>query len=855
MPSTVTTSFSQSGVMGSLTAKRVTGGVQLNWTISGSFSSARLSQTAPTIIPTLFTFTPSLSTGSYTHSVNDGVSRTYQLAITPVSGGSVIVNVSIAAATVTVQYGQFSIGTFDVQYGTNYFSPGDTVAVDFTNAGTLDEAFSGWSTDVLSVNLNNAPTYSLSGTTSFIMPSSNVQLAIRYNYKITFAPSAADNFPTFGPITNIPAPIYFNDGTSSVTIPTNIPLYPVGPERGFLGWLYEYFTVMFVPGQQLVPGVDFTKTNFTLTTISSPYGVVYDADAVVGVASVPPPKFVEEPSIDPDTGDLVYTSIEVAAGPTRSGYTFGGWLDDSSNLYNPGDSITLTGYITLTAQWTPVYTVTYNGNSGNTTISDTVGYEEGDSVTVKFTPTPTRSNYTFAGWNTADNGTGTTYTAAGTNSFLMPASNVTLYARWTPLYTVTYNGNSGNSTISDTVGYAAGTYVTVKFTPTPTRSNYTFSGWNTASDGSGTSYTATGTNGFTMPGSDVTLYAQWTEDAKYSVSYVGNGVTFSYNDPSTYYAGASVTVQFSSLPTRSNYTFAGWNTADNGTGTTYTATGTNSFLMPGANVTLYAMWSAVSLSPSKFKVTYAAGGSGVTGLPSQSADITSGDPYILSATVPSRSGYTFAGWTNGATTYNAEDLILSVSSNIILTAQWTTVPPSPGVVCFLGYAPVLTPTGWMRIDSLAVGDLVRTADGRDVAIQRVKHQRIERPSAAVNPFVIPAGQWGATENLPISPRHCIAVPGRGMIEARELGLRQMSMRAAFDYYNLELPEWDNMIVAGVEVESLAPKKQVVMTLTELAALAATVPTEKRASLARLVTVLADGRITVQMSPKTRRMRV
>jgi hypothetical protein len=167
----------------------------------------------------------------------------------------------------------------------------------------------------------------------------------------------------------------------------------------------------------------------------------------------------------------------------------------------------------------------------------------------------------------------------------------------------------------------------------------------------------------------------------------------------------------------------------------------------------------------------------------------------------------------------------------------------------------LTPAGYRRIDSLAVGDMVRTADGRDVAIQRVKHQRVVSPSATVNPYVIPRGQFGATENLAISPRHAVAVPGRGMVEARHLGLRQLSMKAAFDYYNLELPEWDNMVVAGVEVESLAPKKRVVMTQAEFRTLIASQfgRSVDLAKLARFVEMEADGRVAVTMSQKARRM--
>jgi len=158
---------------------------------------------------------------------------------------------------------------------------------------------------------------------------------------------------------------------------------------------------------------------------------------------------------------------------------------------------------------------------------------------------------------------------------------------------------------------------------------------------------------------------------------------------------------------------------------------------------------------------------------------------------------------------------------------------------------------------LTVGDMVRTVDGRDVAIQHVKHQRISSPSMSVNPYIIPTGQFGATETLAISPRHCVAVPGRGMVEARELGFRQMSMRAAFDYYNLELPEWENMVVAGVEVESLAPKKRVTMTVAEFRGLVAAQGLGRSASdlakLAQIVEMLADGRVAVSLTQKTRRL--
>ena len=141
--------------------------------------------------------------------------------------------------------------------------------------------------------------------------------------------------------------------------------------------------------------------------------------------------------------------------------------------------------------------------------------------------------------------------------------------------------------------------------------------------------------------------------------------------------------------------------------------------------------------------------------------------------------------------------------------------PSP--VCFFGNAPVLTPSGYRRIDSLRVGDLVCTADGSAVAIERVKVMRCAAGPSS-NPFVIPKGVYGATERLLISPRHRVAVPGRGMVEARFLGLEQAKKEGQLTYYNLGLPAWENMVVAGVVVESLAPVQRITMPFAVFKAL-------------------------------------
>lgn len=87
-----------------------------------------------------------------------------------------------------------------------------------------------------------------------------------------------------------------------------------------------------------------------------------------------------------------------------------------------------------------------------------------------------------------------TYVASGT--FTIPAL--------APV-TISFDANNG----SGTVPTAISTYVGVANTIPPdtlTRTGYTFNGWNTASDGSGTAY-ATGST--ITPTGNVTLYAQW----------------------------------------------------------------------------------------------------------------------------------------------------------------------------------------------------------------------------------------------------------------------------------------------------------------------------------------------------------
>ncbi|MCQ4023359.1 MULTISPECIES: InlB B-repeat-containing protein [unclassified Ruminococcus] len=117
-------------------------------------------------------------------------------------------------------------------------------------------------------------------------------------------------------------------------------------------------------------------------------------------------------------------------------------------------------------------------------------------------PVPTKANYTFDGWYTAE----TDGTKITESSVVNALANQTLYAHWSPKeFTITFDANGGTvSQTSKTVAYAS-EYGEL---PTPTRDYYTFIGWYDKAEISenDTAFTA---DTVAESSNDVTLYAQW----------------------------------------------------------------------------------------------------------------------------------------------------------------------------------------------------------------------------------------------------------------------------------------------------------------------------------------------------------
>jgi uncharacterized repeat protein (TIGR02543 family) len=397
----------------------------------------------------------------------------------------------------------------------------------------------------------------------------------------------------------------------------------------------------------------------------STYSVTYDANgATSGDAPTDPTLY---------QSDLSVTVLGNTGKLQKAGYTFMGWNTEVSGRgtkYVQGEKFSIrSANAILYAMWNDdhAHTVTYDGNgaASGTVPTDANVYKTGFIVTVLGnTGTLEYPSRTFAGWNTNAAGTGTNYTQG--DAFTMGSADVILYAKWTtnPTYTVTYDGNGSTSgTVPiDTTNYETGESVTVlDNTGNLAKTGYSYTGWNTNADGTGETYSFG--EEFNMGSANVTLYARWSANPTYTVTYNGNGQTA--GDPPvdrTYYEhGQTVTLlgNTGNLE-KTGYLFGNWNTLADGSGTTYAKGQT--FSMGSANVNLYAKWII-----NNFTVSFnSQGGSAVN-----PQTINYGNK-VTKPTDPLKLGATFAGWfkeSDCTTPWLFESDI--VTGETTLYAKWT----------------------------------------------------------------------------------------------------------------------------------------------------------------------------------------
>jgi uncharacterized repeat protein (TIGR02543 family) len=231
--------------------------------------------------------------------------------------------------------------------------------------------------------------------------------------------------------------------------------------------------------------------------------------------------------------------------------------------------------ITLHAQWRVTHTVTFNANGGSGSMDTQTAFGSTRLTSYNFD----RANYSFSGWNTAADGTGTAYPNSSRFDF---SSDLTLYAQWDLNVTLTFMPNGGAGSMDPEVTSGTNNLPFNEFS----REGFDFIGWNTVANGSGSPYEDNGRYYFS---SDQTLYAQWRSTMS------SGSATVTFIDPISTHevqqtaSGSSALTQNSF--TLDGYSFAGWTTGSNGSGTQYADGATYSF---AANLTLFANWTPVS---------------------------------------------------------------------------------------------------------------------------------------------------------------------------------------------------------------------------------------------------------------------
>lgn len=279
----------------------------------------------------------------------------------------------------------------------------------------------------------------------------------------------------------------------------------------FNGWYVDKEgTVEFVfegqnmPAHNITVYADWDEKTYTVTA----HGKGDHAEIVEKGETVSPDLFA---SVIPDVGE---------------GETFMGWTEQegSKRLFNFATRITRDIHLYPVIMDGKTYTLTYNLNGGEGTVpKDNNKYAKGTYAQVVSGSGLTKKGMIFLGWSTDQKAVSPAYYPGGSVKI---NDNTTLYAVWgtpTGKAAITYHSNFGSDKTRKSEDKPINSLITVEgYGNLPSRTGYEFTGWNTASNGSGTAYAAGATARLTAGGND--LYAQWkAKTYGYTVEYYIDG--------------------------------------------------------------------------------------------------------------------------------------------------------------------------------------------------------------------------------------------------------------------------------------------------------------------------------------------
>ena len=297
-----------------------------------------------------------------------------------------------------------------------------------------------------------------------------------------------------------------------------------------------------------------------------------------------------------NNGTYTAPSYEGLTRPDGNNDTYFYWLGDDGNSYLPKDTVSA-DVETLTAKWEPLkYSVSLETNGGVINNNNISNYIYGKGATLPSIGDMTKKGYTFGGWYTSDDFSGSIVT----NIDATDRGNKTYHAKWNiNQYTISFDTSGGSVVSPITQDYGS----TVVKPLDPTKEGYTFAGWEPEIPD-------------TIPSSDLNIKAKWSVN-KYTISFDTDGGSEVLPIIQDY--GSLVIAPIS--PTKVGYSFIGW---DNPIPST----------MPSSDKLIKALWKI-----NKYTITFDTNGG--SNLDSITQDYGSSITKPLN---PTKEGYTFTGW-------------------------------------------------------------------------------------------------------------------------------------------------------------------------------------------------------------------
>lgn len=392
--------------------------------------------------------------------------------------------------------------------------------------------------------------------------------------------------------------------------------------------------------------VTISKANPTVTPPTAKTGLKYDstAQALVNAGSVQGGTMNYALGDNATTAPTSEYSTTIPTGTNEGAYYVWYKVIGNSN-YNDTTAQCIQVTIELES-----YAISYSGleNSTGTDSNPTSYTIKSDTITLA---NPTKNGYTFSGWT----GTGLSEKTQTVTISQGSTGNRSYTANWNIItYKISFDLGGGEFSGENPLSY---TYESSDIKPnTPTKEGYDFKGWLLSGDESGTvSKDLTIPNGTT---GDLEYIAQWTLHF-YTLSYDLDGGTVTPENPKNY------TIESNDInlnrPTKTGYDFRGWS---------FDAEISLDVTIPKGSTgdrEYKAEWNLITYS-----ISYDLQGGSVTTANPTSYDVTT---ETFKLTNPTRTGYTFAGWTGTGITGTSTDvtILTGTTGNRDYTATWTAI--------------------------------------------------------------------------------------------------------------------------------------------------------------------------------------